>query len=103
MTQNQNEVGGLLRIRDVAGVLGVSERQAWKLVREGLITPLRLGRRSTRFRAAEVDRFIESLEPRESTPDSTLRSPAGATGALSEGKSAVGVQASGATEATNDH
>jgi excisionase family DNA binding protein len=50
----------LLRVRDVAERLAVSTRQVWKLASSGrLPAPVRLGR-SVRWRASDIDRFIES-------------------------------------------
>lgn len=47
----------LLRIREVAEVLGLSERLVWKYLRQGKLMPVRFGR-ATRVRWTEVERLI---------------------------------------------
>ena len=50
----------LISVRTVAGMLGVSQRQVWKLVASGrLPAPLRLGR-SVRWRADEIRSWIDA-------------------------------------------
>ena len=49
----------LLTVREVADPLRVSSRQVWKLTSSGRIpAPVRLSR-SVRWRASDIDRFIE--------------------------------------------
>lgn len=51
---------GLLNVRDVAARVRVSVRQVWKLASSGRIPkPVRLGR-SVRWRAAELQAWIEA-------------------------------------------
>lgn len=49
----------LLRAREAAEVLAISERQVWNLARAGELELVRLGR-STRFRASSVRRLIRA-------------------------------------------
>lgn len=50
----------LLTVRDCAALLKLSTRQIWKLSRsERFPRPLRIGR-SVRWRAADVQRFIDA-------------------------------------------
>ena len=54
------EGGRLLAVREVAGRLGVSSRQVWKLAGEGKMpAPVRLAG-SVRWRSSDIDQFIES-------------------------------------------
>lgn len=49
----------LLTVREVADRLRVSSRQVWKLTSSGRMpAPVRLSR-SVRWRASDIDRFIE--------------------------------------------
>jgi len=51
----------LLKVPDVARRLGISVRFAWRLVAEGRIRSIRIGR-CTRVRPEEVERFLADLE-----------------------------------------
>ena len=54
--------GKLLRVSDVAERLGVSTRQIWRLVATfGLPEPITVGRRSKRWRPADIESYIKSL------------------------------------------
>lgn len=49
----------LLNVSDVAGKLRISSRQVWKLLASGRIPdPVRVGR-SVRFRAADIERWVQ--------------------------------------------
>ena len=51
---------GLLTVKEVAHLLRLSVRAVWKLRSAGhMPPPVRLGGRSIRWRAADVERFIE--------------------------------------------
>lgn len=50
----------LMRDREVAATLNISVRQVWKLSEDGVLpSPVRLGR-TTRWRAVDIDRLVES-------------------------------------------
>ena len=49
----------LLRPKDAAKLLAISERHLWRLMKEGLIPVVRLGR-TTRYHPADIETFIES-------------------------------------------
>lgn len=67
----------LLTVRELAARLGISTRQAWKLLAAGrLPAPLRLGR-SVRWRAATVDRWIAAGCPSREVFEATRASVAG--------------------------
>jgi predicted DNA-binding transcriptional regulator AlpA len=54
----------LMTARDVARCLSVSERTVWRWTRLGILPPpVRPSRRSTRWRAGDVRRFLDSLSP----------------------------------------
>lgn len=50
----------LLRPDDVAGLLGVTTRTVRRLGETGSLTRIKLGRRSTRYRLADVLAYIDS-------------------------------------------
>jgi excisionase family DNA binding protein len=54
----------LLSAPEVAGCLGIGVRTVWRLVATGeLPAPVRLpGTRATRWRRADLDRFVEGLD-----------------------------------------
>jgi excisionase family DNA binding protein len=57
--------GELLTVREVARRLALSERTVWRWAADGLLpAPLRLRPRSTRWRAADIQRYLEELTPR---------------------------------------
>jgi excisionase family DNA binding protein len=57
----------LWTVRDVARCLSVSERTVWRWAAEGrLPAPVRLQRRSTRWRVADIRRYLDSLLPARS-------------------------------------
>ena len=45
----------LLTIDDAARLLGISKRALWTLIEDGTIQPVRLGRRITRLRRADIE------------------------------------------------
>ena len=49
----------LLRPKDAAKLLAISERHLWGLMKEGQIPVVRLGR-TTRYHLADIEAFIES-------------------------------------------
>lgn len=52
----------LMSIAQVAETLGVGKRTAWRLVARGVLPrPIRLGRRTVRWRADEVERALAEL------------------------------------------
>ena len=52
----------LLRVEQVAEVLGISKRTVWRLVSGGqLPQPVAIGR-CKRWKQADVERFVESLK-----------------------------------------
>jgi excisionase family DNA binding protein len=56
----------LLTVREVAQRLALGTRTVWKWSRSGqLPAPIRLGNRTVRWRAAEIDRFVQESQPRE--------------------------------------
>lgn len=61
----------LLTIPDAAACLSISPRALWRFIAEGRLTVVRLGR-STRIRAAELERFIA-----EQSRDSATEASAG--------------------------
>jgi excisionase family DNA binding protein len=55
----------LLTVREVAQRLALGTRTVWKWSRSGqLPAPVRLGNRTVRWRAAEIERFVEEMQPR---------------------------------------
>jgi excisionase family DNA binding protein len=49
----------LLRVRDVAEVLAVSEREVWNMIRRGDLRTIRVpGRRMTRVYGADVEALV---------------------------------------------
>lgn len=49
----------LLTVKEVAGLIGVSERTVWKLTHEGRLQSIRIGR-AVRYRLADVNQMIET-------------------------------------------
>ena len=57
----------LWTVRDVARCLSVSERTVWRWAALGrLPAPVRLQRRSTRWRVADIRRYLDGLAPARS-------------------------------------
>lgn len=48
----------LLKIKEVAARLAVSERKAWELIGAGAFPSVKLGPRCTRFREADVAAYV---------------------------------------------
>jgi excisionase family DNA binding protein len=60
-SSHQSGTAVLLRVREVAEILGVSVRTVWRLVSDGtLAQPVAIGR-SKRWRRSDIDAFIASL------------------------------------------
>jgi excisionase family DNA binding protein len=52
----------LISAHDVARQLSISVRKVWRLVSSSkLPAPVKVGERSTRFRQADIDAFVEAL------------------------------------------
>ena len=52
----------LLTVRDVARRLSISERTVWRWTAQGLLPPpVHPHARSTRWRAADIERYLEGL------------------------------------------
>jgi len=50
----------LLRAREAADVLGISQRSFWRLVSAGVLPqPVKLTPRIVRWRAADIEAFVE--------------------------------------------
>ncbi len=45
----------LLSLDDAALMLGISKRTLWTLIEDGTLEPVRLGRRITRLRRADIE------------------------------------------------
>lgn len=54
------EPAPLLRIEDVAGRLSVSRSMAWKLVAQGELRSLRIGR-AVRIRPSDLEAYLDSI------------------------------------------
>ncbi len=54
----------LLTTKEACEYLNISRATLYKLIREGKLKPLKIGR-STRFDRRDLDRFIESLKQAE--------------------------------------
>jgi excisionase family DNA binding protein len=64
MRKKSTGIARLLRVRQVAELLGLAERTVWGLIASGRLTPIRLGARCTRVDAAEVEALIEAARSR---------------------------------------
>jgi hypothetical protein len=51
----------------VASLLSISTRSAWALIASGRLAAVRLGRRTTRVEALEVERLISAAREESST------------------------------------
>lgn len=69
----------LLRVRDVAARLAVSEPTVWRLVRVGELEPVRVGH-STRFRREDVEELISRGRERAPSTPSEDEDPTGRPG-----------------------
>lgn len=47
-----------LAAREVAEMLGVTQRTVWRLVARGQLTPAKISRRFTRFRAEQIESLV---------------------------------------------
>ncbi len=62
----------LLRIRDAAAMLSVSERTVWQLLRAGELRAIRLPRmRAVRIARHDVENLVERWHNRATTPAET--------------------------------
>ena len=53
----------LLTARETAKVLAISKRQLWRLVATGVLPkPVRLARRTTRWRLADIENFVRAAK-----------------------------------------
>ncbi len=60
----------LLTVREVARRLSISERTVWRWTALGLLpTPVHPHARSTRWRAAAIERYLEELSLQPTTGD----------------------------------
>jgi predicted DNA-binding transcriptional regulator AlpA len=58
----------LLDATDVATLLGISLRKLWHMTANGeLPPPIRIGKRSTRWKATDIGAFIDNLSSRKDT------------------------------------
>src|SRR5579864_3347697 len=62
MIRTQTIIPDLLTVRDVARRLSISERTVWRWTALGLLPPpVHPHARSTRWRAADIERYLEEL------------------------------------------
>ena len=47
-----------LTAREVAEILSITQRTVWRMVERGQLTPAKISRRFTRFRAEEIDSLV---------------------------------------------
>ena len=47
-----------LTAREVADILSVTQRTVWRMVERGQLTPAKISRRFTRFRAEEIESLV---------------------------------------------
>ena len=72
MAASSHPAPTLLRVDEVADILGVDPRTVKRLATDGELPRVVLGRRSTRYRLADVESFIESrTQPPQTNTDST--------------------------------
>jgi len=58
-TRNSNDVPTLINAKELAGILGVSQRTIWRLISTGkLIQPIRIGS-NVRWRLGEITQWID--------------------------------------------
>lgn len=58
MTDAPSSLPQLLTVREVAERLGISSRSVWSMLSNGRLTGLRLGAKTIRIEAAELERFV---------------------------------------------
>lgn len=61
ITHQTPEKKSLLTRAEVAGFLGISKHTVWNLERRGLLKPIRLSRRTLRYKAEEVENALGNL------------------------------------------
>ena len=62
MASTRVMIPDLLTVRDVAQRLSISERTVWRWTAQGLLPPpVHPHARSTRWRAADIERYLEGL------------------------------------------
>jgi len=62
----------LLRLREAAELLALSERQVWNLIAEGSVEVVRIGR-STRIRASGLRRLMDKGHPHTTGLSGSMR------------------------------
>lgn len=64
MISMRTMIPDLLTVRDVARRLSISERTVWRWTSLGLLPlPVHPHARSTRWRSADIERYLEELAP----------------------------------------
>ena len=53
-------IDALLTLKQVSSFLGVSTRQVYRLIAEGKIPVLKVGKRSPRVRPSDIEKYLES-------------------------------------------
>lgn len=83
LVRDENLPDLLLTVKDVAEILSVGVRTVWRWTAAGEIPqPIKLGRSTVRWRASEIQRYIDlrdrsNGQPHASTPGVTLGLPEG--------------------------
>ena len=58
------ETGRLMTVQEVAAACGISVPSVWRWARQGTFpTPVRVAKRSTRWRRNEIEAWLASLRP----------------------------------------
>lgn len=57
--KNKQQIRLLLKPREAAQALAVSERTLWQLTKDGVIDCVRVGKRSVRYSQGALERWIE--------------------------------------------
>lgn len=52
----------LLKVGEVGKILGISRRQVWRYAKRGMLFPVKLSRKVTRFRSSDVMRLMASSQ-----------------------------------------
>jgi predicted DNA-binding transcriptional regulator AlpA len=70
MISTRTMIPDLLTVRDVARRLSISERTVWRWTALGLLPPpVHPHTRSTRWRAADIERYLEQLSVHRGSGD----------------------------------
>lgn len=59
--QNPN-LPRLLTVGQAASCLGVSQRTVWRMLQAGNLTPIYIGKGSTRIRSSQLEEYIQQQE-----------------------------------------